>query len=100
MERLQTLKDMHQQEANRLEAAVDAPAMQESIGQHLEWLQASIKELTQRIDDHIDHHPQLRRDAELITSTPGAVRRLQSSWRNWATCAAFAVPGRRRPSLA
>lgn len=71
VDRLQSLKDMHQQEANRLEAAINHAGMRESIQGHLQWLQASIKQLERQIDDHIDGHPGLREDATLITSIPG-----------------------------
>lgn len=71
VDRLQSLKEMHQQESNRLEAAINQPSMRGSIEAHLQWLHASIKELERKIDDHIDRHPGLRDDVELITSIPG-----------------------------
>lgn len=71
VDRLQSLKEMHQQEANRLEAAMNQAGMRESIQSHMQWLQASIKELERQIEDHIDGHPGLREDAQLITSIPG-----------------------------
>jgi len=71
VDRLQSLKEMHQQEANRLEAAINQAGMRESIQSHIQWLQASIKQLERQIDDHIDGHPGLREDAVLITSIPG-----------------------------
>jgi len=71
VDRLQSLKDMHQQEANRLEAAMNQDSMRASIESHMQWLQTSIKELERQIDDHIDKHPDLRHDAKLITSIPG-----------------------------
>lgn len=71
VERLQSLKEMHQQESNRLEAAAQQPSMRSSIESHLQWLQAEVKALERQIDDHIDRHPGLRSDVELITSIPG-----------------------------
>jgi transposase len=71
VDRLQSLKDMHQQEANRLEAAMNQAGMRTSIESHMQWLQISIKELEQQINDHIDKHPGLRDDVKLITSIPG-----------------------------
>jgi transposase len=74
VERLQSLKDMRQQEANRLEAATtstDPAEMVQSIQSHLAWLQDNIQRLERKIDDHIDGHPSLREDAKLITSIPG-----------------------------
>jgi transposase len=71
VERLQALKDMHQQEANRFEASVEAAA-QASINEHLAWLQARIAELEKDIDDHIDgNNETLGKDAELLASIPG-----------------------------
>ncbi len=71
VDRLQSLKEMLQQEANRLEAALNQPLMQTSIHSHMAWLQASIKELQKQINDHIDANPELKSDAQLITSIPG-----------------------------
>ncbi len=71
VDRLQSLKDMHQQETNRLEGAMNQPGMRVSIESHLQWLQANMKDLERQIDDHIDRHPGLREDARLITSIPG-----------------------------
>lgn len=71
VDRLQSLKDMHQQETNRLESAMNQPSMKASIESHLLWLRSGIKELERQIDDHIDRHPGLRADVELITSIPG-----------------------------
>lgn len=71
VDRLQALKEMHQQEANRLESALNQPGMQASIQSHMQWLQANIKELEKQIDDHIDRHPSLRADVDLVTSIPG-----------------------------
>jgi transposase len=35
------------------------------------WLDAEIRRLEKEIDDHIDRHPGLKHDAELIGSIPG-----------------------------
>jgi transposase len=71
VDRLQNLKEMHQQESNRLEAAMNQIGMRESIESHISWLQDSIKQLERQIEDHIDGQPGLREDARLITSIPG-----------------------------
>lgn len=73
VERLQVLKDMHQQEANRLEAhhASGEQTVLGDVQSHLAWLDQQIEQLRRRIDDHIDHHPDLKRDAELMGSIPG-----------------------------
>jgi transposase len=73
VDRLQTLKDMHQQETNRLEAHQCAGQLEliRSVQEHLHWLRTNIDELQRQIDDHINGHPQLRHNAELLGSIPG-----------------------------
>ncbi|CAG1015103.1 hypothetical protein RHIZO_04966 [Rhizobiaceae bacterium] len=73
VDRLQALKDMHQQESNRLEAhmATGQASLVESVRTHLDWLMQQIGTLERDIDDHINRHPELKRDAELLRSIPG-----------------------------
>lgn len=73
VERLQALKDMHQQEANRLEAhhASGEITVLPNIESHIAWLAKEIAELQHTINDHIDGHPELKQDADLIASIPG-----------------------------
>ena len=74
VERRQALQDMHQQEANRLEATVEVAA-RSSISEHLGWLEARIAELEKDIDDHLDGHGEtLGKDAQLLASIPGLGR--------------------------
>jgi transposase len=71
--RVQALKDIRQQEQNRLEAHTVA-GMEDvaaHVKEHLVWLDAEIKKLEKEINDHIDGHPSLKNDAQLITSIPG-----------------------------
>ncbi|MBV7539453.1 transposase, partial [Duganella sp. sic0402] len=35
------------------------------------WLDTEIKQLEDDVDDHIDRHPGIKHDAQLITSIPG-----------------------------
>lgn len=77
VDRLQALKDMRQQEANRLEGHDDSSQqkLRESIEEHLSWLDERIAELEQQIDDHIDGHKDtLGKDVKLICSIPGIGR--------------------------
>jgi transposase len=71
--RVQALKDIRQQELNRLEAhtvsGMDEVAAH--VNEHISWLDVEIKKLEHDIDDHIDRHPGLKKDAELIESIPG-----------------------------
>jgi transposase len=73
VDRLNALKDMQQQETNRLEAyrLADNVAMIESTERHIDWLEGEIKALEQDIKDHIDGHPELANDAQLMKSIPG-----------------------------
>ena len=72
-QRVQTLKDIRQQEQNRLEAltvsGVDDVA--EHVKQLIDWLNKEIAKLEEDLDDHIDRHPNLKHDAELLASIPG-----------------------------
>lgn len=72
-QRIQTLKDIRQQEENRLEAL--SVSGMEGVAQHVKqliaWLSAEIEKLEDDINDHIDRHPGLRHDAELLASIPG-----------------------------
>ena len=72
-QRILALKDMRQQERNRLEG-YEASGLTE-VAAHaralIAWLDAEIKQLEDDVDDHIDRHPDLKHDAQLITSIPG-----------------------------
>jgi len=93
VERLQALKDMQQQEANRLEAQGDSAVLRSSIKEHIDYLQACADELQRQIDDHINRHPGLKRDAELLRSVPGIGQvTAPRCWPCSATCAASAAP--------
>jgi transposase len=73
VDRLQSLKDMHQQEMNRREA-MEVSGQADVVAHvqiHLDWLSSEIAKLEQDIDDHIDRHPDLKADAALIESIPG-----------------------------
>lgn len=71
--RVQALKDIRQQENNRLESytLTSMDEVAQHVQAHIAWLDEQIKKLEGDIDDHIDRHPDLKRDAELITSIPG-----------------------------
>jgi transposase len=73
VERLQALKDMRQQEANRLEAhhASAETTVLPNVKSHIAWLDKQIAKLQRDINDHIDGHPDLKQDAALMASIPG-----------------------------
>ncbi len=58
------LKESLRQHQNRLEAGSPSPLV---IGQ----LQAQVTLIQQQMDDHLDHHPDLKRQRDLLTSIPG-----------------------------
>lgn len=71
--RVQSLKDIRQQEENRHEALVVSGMTDVAahVTAHVKWINDEIAKLEKQIEDHIDRHPGLKRDAELITSIPG-----------------------------
>lgn len=75
-DRLLALKDIRQQECNRIESHTFAGQTElvEHVNQHVRWLDEQISQLEKDIDDHIDRHPDLKRDVDLITSIPGLGR--------------------------
>lgn len=72
-DRLQALKDIRQQELNRIEAHAVAGLVDlvAHVKEHVDWLDAQITQLEKDISDHIDRHPGLKHDAELMASIPG-----------------------------
>ena len=73
VERVHALQAMRQQEANRLEALGQGALSRVSgmVKAHMAWLNEQIAEIEGDIDDHINGHPELKKDAELIRSVPG-----------------------------
>ena len=71
MRRLAALQEMRQQEVNRLEQAGNQALIRESLEKIIATLDGEIARLRQLIKDHIDQHPDLKRDRELLMSIPG-----------------------------
>lgn len=72
--RLEALDTDIQREQNRLEKSQLTPASPEvlrSIDAMLSHLNAEKQRLTRQIDDHIDRHPGLKNDQQLLQSIPG-----------------------------
>jgi transposase len=67
--RLDALLEMRTQELNRLDLA--APVVQPSIRAVLAQLDEEIARVKRQIADHIDQHPTLRTQRDLIVSIPG-----------------------------
>jgi transposase len=49
-----------------------------NLTQHIAYLQAQIEAVTQHIQDHIDQHPDLKRQQDLLNSIPGIAQRTSS----------------------
>lgn len=71
MRRLQALVEMRTAESNRLAAANTTSAVSASIEEHLAHLDTQIKRTEQLIREHIDNHPQLKQQSQLLDSIPG-----------------------------
>jgi transposase len=68
---LAALQAMGQQERNRLSSGTNAPAVIEALQQHIAFLEGQIDHLKQRIKHHIDQHPHLKQQSDLLLSIPG-----------------------------
>jgi transposase len=73
VDRVEALKDIRQQEMNRIEAhsTVGMVDVVDHVKQHIDWIDGQIKQLEKDIDDHIESDPNLKRDAALMVSIPG-----------------------------
>jgi transposase len=69
--RLDSLVEMRTMEENRLSSGITVEAVRESVEEHLAHLSEQIKRTEALIRDHIDNHPGLKRQRELLDSIPG-----------------------------
>jgi len=64
-----------QRQQNRLharqQAAESVPTVEDNLKQQMNLLQQQIAQVKQAMNDHIDQHPDLKRDRDLMTSIPG-----------------------------
>ncbi|HUF80513.1 MAG TPA: IS110 family transposase [Burkholderiales bacterium] len=67
--RLDALIEMHTQETNRLGSAHDC--VRRSIEESIGFLDRAITEIKEAIAQHIDHHPDLKAQRDLLDSVPG-----------------------------
>jgi transposase len=68
--RLDSLLEMRQMEANRLEVAA-TEAVRESLAEHLAYLDEEVARTQKVTRSHIDSHPGLRGQRDLLLSIPG-----------------------------
>jgi transposase len=69
--RLEALLEMLQQERNRLAAGIHSASVKESVEEHITYLNEQISHTQTLITDHIDQHPRLKEQRDLLTSIPG-----------------------------
>jgi len=69
--RLESLVQMRIMEENRLSSGVMVEAVRESVEAHLAYLNEQIKRCEELIRDHINSHPRLKRESQLLDSIPG-----------------------------
>lgn len=67
--RLDSLVEMRQQEINRLHVAQDIVVSH--LEEHIAYLDQQIRETKNKINDHIDNHPDLKNKKALLDSIPG-----------------------------
>lgn len=68
--RLDALKQMRTQEENRLEGDL-SDVVVKNLKKHISFLDKQIAELEKKISNHIDKHPGLRQQCDLLNSIPG-----------------------------
>ena len=68
---LDALQSMRQQERNRLSSGLTDEVVIVSLTNHIAFLDQQIDDLQQQIQDHIDRHPDLKQQKDLLTSIPG-----------------------------
>ncbi len=69
--RMEALHEMLQMENNRLAAGVAAPVVKTTIEEHVAYLEAQIRQTKKLIREHIEQHPGLKKQRDLLVSIPG-----------------------------
>lgn len=69
--RLDTLKEMRTMEHNRLQAGQLTTLVAETIREHIAFIDVEIAQLEEAMQKHIDGHPGLKKDAQVLTSIQG-----------------------------
>jgi transposase len=68
---LENLTAMRQQEVNRRQAGIPSEMVLKTLDDHIAFLNQQIADLLRQIHDHIERHPHLRQQRDLLTSIPG-----------------------------
>lgn len=69
--RLDSLKQLQQEEKNRLESSLDQSDVKISLEQSIEFFERQIQHIQKLILEHIHNNPKLKIDKDLLTSIPG-----------------------------
>ena len=69
--RLESLIEMRVAEENRLSSGVAVDAVRHSLEDHIAYLVEEIKQTEKMIREHIDNHPDLKVQSDLLDSIPG-----------------------------
>lgn len=69
--RLESLIEMRVAEENRLSSGVSADAVKQSLEKHIVYLIEQIKQTEALIRHHINNHPDLKEQSDLLDSIPG-----------------------------
>jgi transposase len=69
--RLESLEQMRHMEHNRLEAGPATAAVKASLETTIAFLDEQIKDTKRQIKEHIDAHPSLKQQRDLLVSIPG-----------------------------
>jgi len=68
---LEALHQMRTQEGNRLASGVPSDQVLQMLREHVAFIDDQIDALKQRIQDHINQHPGLKQQQDLLTTIPG-----------------------------
>lgn len=69
--RLESLLEMRVMEENRLSSGITVEVVRQSVEEHLAYLNDQIKRTEDLIGNHIDNHPTLKHQSQLLDSIPG-----------------------------
>jgi transposase len=69
--RLESLVEMRVAEENRLSSGVTVDLVRQSVEEHVAYLDGQIKRTRELIREHVNRHPTLKRQGELLDSIPG-----------------------------
>jgi transposase len=72
---LEALQDMRTQENNRLKSGNPSKQVCSMLQDHLHFIDQQIKQIKKRIEEHIDQHPGLKQDRDLLITIPGVGER-------------------------